>query len=170
MDEPCGNEIKMLPVLMLPQKFRKSFNLHLEVLEKVRYGPEEDYRKDNQELRLGVEVHSPVTTPTKSIQRGALCCGASHKKCNRNPPYMELRHVAYSHMLSRAAISYAFLPVWAQQQQQAFSDPLCSKDLEFRDGPLGFTLEGSLVVAVETNSQAGQGEDVGKFLGKGDQW
>lgn len=83
---------------------------------------------------------------------------------------MELRHVAYSHMLSRAAISYAFLPVWAQQQQQAFSDPLCSKDLEFRDGPLGFTLEGSLVVAVETNSQAGQGEDVGKFLGKGDQW
>eukprot|EP00434_Breviolum_minutum_P041674 symbB.v1.2.037073.t1/scaffold5376.1/size27864/2 len=28
------------------------------------------------------------------------------------------------------------------------------KDLEFRDGPLGFTLEGSLVVAVETNSQA----------------
>lgn len=28
------------------------------------------------------------------------------------------------------------------------------QDLEFRDGPLGFTLEGSLVVDVQPNSQA----------------
>ena len=52
--------MNMFPVLMLPKKFHKSFDLHIEVLEKVRYGPEEDYRKDKQELRLGVGVQKKV--------------------------------------------------------------------------------------------------------------
>ena len=35
-----------------------------------------------------------------------------------------------------------------------FAEAFCTwQDLEFRDGPLGFTLEGNLVVAVQPNSQ-----------------
>jgi len=38
----------------------------------------------------------------------------------------------------------------------SFAQAFCTwQDLEFRDGPLGFTLEGNLVVAVQPNSQAG---------------